>query len=134
MISLYENNVFEEDIKTTEPDKYSKSGNRLIERIKISGRNNVSKALSYMGLDTEALVGDLLVVSALWHLPRMEYGETDIYVSLDGFTGIKNHFKTFMIADNTNGMELFEKAKDIIRFLNAYAKNISIFDTRFPMP
>ena len=121
-VDTYKSLVFDEDERIANPDAYFKSGtskNRKIQHVLVNNRQDAERVLETLGL--EGIVNDRLSFSILWNLPRKEYSETSMWVTVSGFTcGSNPPFvpNTFCIASNVVSQEDQKRALDLIDNLN----------------
>ena len=90
------------------------------ETIIISNKKQVKTFLEKYELT--GIVDEMICISILWHFPRKEFNEKDMWVTMSGITYNTRLFrpKTFVIADNIVTKEDQNKAKEIIDTLNKW--------------
>lgn len=125
-IDTYKVLTYEEDERENNPVAFAMSsggrkGNRKCQRVIISNKEQVKEFLDRYGLS--GISDDNISISVLWHFPRKQYGEKDMWVCMSGFTySNEPPFvpKPFVISNNIVTEEDQNKAKEIIDFLNGW--------------
>lgn len=121
-INTYNTLTYEEDEIKANPAAFTQGeiGKRKCQHVTISDKAQISEFLSKCGL--ESIADEMVTLSILWHFPRRQYNETDMWVCMSGYTYNRKFFKpkTFVISDNIVTEESQKLAKELIDMLNGW--------------
>lgn len=140
MISLYEELIYDEDVRIKQPELYigrkqntsekyiklygQKLHNRSCEHFKTTNFKLMESIFEIAGLPKEDIKNhDSMILSILWNFPR-KYNETKQWVCLSGFFYSSEDFngtsKGFVVSDNSGSKENQQNAIEIIKLINKF--------------
>lgn len=132
-IDIYKTLTYDEDERKRIPCAYSHAtlgglgGNRKCQHVTVREPKIIHEFLSKF--EFSQIANDNLSLSILWNLPRKQYGETDMWVNISGFTYSNDtpfSPNKFVIADNIVTEDAQKRALEVLEFLQEKVSDIEI--------